>query len=125
MESYSIYRLTDWGWIETYKVRMGSEEFRYYVNTVYEMLLRMSPGDSFEIEKAVKTENIELFIKTVYMFITEQHDNYDFSNDYKIIRCHDREEKMERKRPGIPFRKPGQNDNKGTVEKPSANGAGS
>lgn len=125
MESYSIYRLTDWDWVNAYKSRMGNEEFHYYVNSVYEMLLNMTPGDSVEIEKTVKTENTELFIKIVCMFITEQHENYDFSNDYKIIRCHDREEKMERKRPGIPVRKPGQNDNKGTVEKSSTNGAGS
>lgn len=125
MNSYSIYRLMDWAWVDTYKSRMGNEAFHYYVNSVYGMLLKMNPGDRFEIEKTVKAENIDLFIKIVCMFIQEEHENYDFSNDYKIVRCHDREEKVELKRPGIPVGKPGQDDDKRTGEKPSTNGTSS
>ena len=88
MAGYEQYRMTDWGWIETYQHKMGSEQFRTYRDDVYALLLRMKPGESFDIEAKVKVENIDLFIKIVCSFITEDNNNYDFTNDYKKVRCH-------------------------------------
>ena len=88
MAGYEQYRMTDWGWVETYQQKMGSEQFRSYRDDVYALLLRMKPGDSFDIDAKVKVENIDLFIKIVCSFITENNYNYDFTTDYKKVRCH-------------------------------------
>jgi hypothetical protein len=34
MAGYEQYRMTDWGWIETYQHKMGSEQFRTYRDCV-------------------------------------------------------------------------------------------
>ena len=88
MAGYEQYRMTDWGWVEIYQQKMGSEQFRSYRDDVYALLLRMKPGDSFDIDTKVKVENIDLFIKIVCSFITENNYNYDFTTDYKKVRCH-------------------------------------
>ena len=88
MAGYEQYRMTDWGWVETYQHKMGIEQFRTYRDEVYALLLRMKPGESFDIDAKVKVENIDLFIKIVCSFITEDNNNYDFTNDYKKVRCH-------------------------------------
>lgn len=88
MAGYEQYRMTDWGWVETYQHKMGIEQFRTYRDEVYALLLRMKPGESFDINAKVKVENIDLFIKIVCSFITEDNNNYDFTNDYKKVRCH-------------------------------------
>lgn len=88
MAGYEQYRMTDWGWVETYQQKMGSEQFRSYRDDVYALLLQMKPGDSFDIDTNVKVENIDLFIKIVCSFITENNCNYDFTTDYKKVRCH-------------------------------------
>ncbi len=92
METYQAYRMNDYGWIQTYKDKMGVDDFKKYVNEIYEMLLNMKPGDKFPIDRNVKQENIELFIKIVCLFISEGNDNYDFTNDYKVVRCHGKDE---------------------------------
>ena len=71
MAGYEQYRMTDWGWVETYQHKMGTEQFRTYRDDVYALLLRMKPGESFDIDAKVKVENIDLFIKIVCSFITE------------------------------------------------------
>ena len=80
MDSYARYRMTDWNWIAIYKEKMGVDLFREYVNGVYNELLNMT----------VKEENRELFIKIVCMFIQEGNYDYDFSQDYKFIRRHEK-----------------------------------
>lgn len=88
MAEYEQHKMTDWGWVETYQQKLGSDQFRSYRDGVYALLLRMKPGDSFDIDTKVKVENIDLFIKIVCSFISENNYNYDFSNDYKKVRCH-------------------------------------
>lgn len=90
MDSYAIYRITDWGWIAVYKEKMGSDQFREYVDNVYNELLGMKIGSSLSLETMVKEENRELFIKIVCMFIQEGNYDYDFSQDYKHIRRHEK-----------------------------------
>lgn len=86
MDNYGMYRLTGWGWIDRYKKKMGIDLFHTYVNNVYNELMRMNVGDVFSLEKEVKEENRELFIKIVCMFIQEGNNDYEFSPDYKIVK---------------------------------------
>jgi hypothetical protein len=103
--------MNDYDWIDTYQQKMGKEAFRQYRNSVYEMLMGMRPGEYFTIDDHVKTENIDLFIKMVCLFIVEGNHQYDFTNDYKKVRCHereknDREKKMDGERRQFPGGKP-------------------
>ena len=106
MAGYEQYRMTDWGWVDTYQHKMGSEQFRAYRDDVYPLLLRMKPGESFDIDAKVKVENIDLFIKIVCSFISEDNNNYDFTTDYKKVRCHAKGD-LEYCRHKIPSRKMG------------------
>ncbi len=97
MDSYAIHRLEDWGWVEDYQRRMGEGAFREYRDNVYKKLLDMNAGTIFSIKDKVKEENRDLFIKICCAFIQEGHPDYSFSDDYKTIRCHEKE-KMVRSR---------------------------
>jgi hypothetical protein len=73
---------------------MGKEAYEKYVNDIYKFLLAMQPGNFLSIEKNVKPENIDLFIKVCCMFIQEQQASstprkfyHTFSDDYAEIRC--------------------------------------
>lgn len=94
MDSYAIYRLEDWSWVEFYQQRMGEEAFREYRDSVYRKLLSLQPGNLFNIEEKVKVENRDLFIKICCAFIQEGHPEYVFSEDYKKIRCYENKTKM-------------------------------
>jgi hypothetical protein len=91
--------MEDYGWIGTYKERMGAEGFREYRNRVYEMLHAMKPGTAFAIDLYVKEYNRDIFIKTACLFITEGNIDWEFSDDYKNIRRHEKAEYTDKKRP--------------------------
>jgi hypothetical protein len=86
MESFAKYRLTDYSFIEEYEQRMGKEHFRKYRDGVYIHLTGMKAGEKFAVEKPVKKENLDLFIKTVCLFILEGNPYYEFSDDYKYVK---------------------------------------
>jgi hypothetical protein len=86
---------------------MGSEAFREYINRVYTELMMMNVGERFSIDKNVRPENIELFIKTGCMFILDGFYDYEFSNDYKYIIRHEKT-KMDKRTTAIPQGKPGE-----------------
>jgi hypothetical protein len=87
MESFAQYRLNDYSFIGEYERRMGKDYFRKYRDEVYIHLMSMKPGDRFSIETLVKEENLDLFIKIVCLFILEGHPNYEFTDDYKHVKC--------------------------------------
>jgi len=94
MPDYSKHRMQNWEWYAEYRSRMGIEAFDKYVNSVYNLLMKMKPGAYFVIERNVKPENIDLFIKICCMFIREQslsdlkNDIYhNFNADYSKIVC--------------------------------------
>ena len=93
MTDYSQHRPPDWEWYHAYRSRMGAEAFGKYLNDVYRMLSGMKPGSFFSIEKNVRSENIDLFIKICCMFIDEQVRAgpadvcHCFNPDYSIIKC--------------------------------------
>lgn len=73
---------------------MGKESYEKYINNVYILLLGMQPDQFFSIEKNVKPENRDLFIKVCCMFIQEQNMSkkernfhHSFSTDYTQIKC--------------------------------------
>ena len=109
MEGYETFKMIDWGWVLIYQQKMGIDLFRSYRDDVYALLLGMNPGDSFDIDSYVKFENIELFIKIVCSFISEGNYNYDFTKDYKKVRCHSKSD-MDFKRKRISTGKLGKDD---------------
>lgn len=58
MDSYARYRMTDWNWIAIYKEKMGVDQFREYVNGVYNELLNMKVDCSFSLEATGKATRL-------------------------------------------------------------------
>ena len=92
MPDYSQHKMKNWEWFNRYRSQMGKEFLETYINDAYKFLLAMQPGTFFTIEKNVKPENIDLFIKVCCMFIDERHHanqkletSYVFSDDYSYI----------------------------------------
>jgi len=72
MPDYSEHIMKNWEWCSDYRSRMGTEAYGKYVRSVYELLLGMQTGSFFSIEKNVKQENRDLFIKICCRFMQEQ-----------------------------------------------------
>jgi hypothetical protein len=94
MPDYSKHRLQNWEWCHEYRSRMGVDVYEKYIDDIYRFLLTMHPAQFFSIEKNVKQENIDLFIKVCCMFILEQSLSsnrrklyHTFNPDYTEIRC--------------------------------------
>jgi hypothetical protein len=94
MPDYSQHRPQDWEWCNEYRSRMGDEAWWKYINDVYGFLLSMRPGNFLSVEKNVKPENVDLFIKVCCLFIQEQQASsfpgelyHIFGDDYAEIRC--------------------------------------
>jgi|GEM_PF-6825078 len=73
MADYSKHLTKQWDWCNKYSELMGAEAFKKYVSEVYKMLLNMKPGAVFHIDKKVKPDNVDLFIKICCMFLYEQN----------------------------------------------------
>lgn len=78
--------MSDYGWVELYKNKMGDAQFRDYLNSVYRQLLSLQVGQYFDIVKNVRSENYELFVKICCLFISEEHGNYEFFGNYTKIK---------------------------------------
>ena len=94
MTDYSNHIMKNWDWCDAYRSRMGEESYYKYVGNVYDLLLNMQPGSFFSIEKNVKPENRDLFIKICCRFIQEQfmsdnrrNFNHSFNSNCTEIRC--------------------------------------
>jgi hypothetical protein len=72
MPDYTRHLMQNWGWYSEYRSRMGREALDKYVSSVYRMIASMAPDTYFSIEKNVKPENTDLFIKVCCMFIQEE-----------------------------------------------------
>jgi len=83
MPDYSEHIMKNWEWCEQYRSRLGREAYWKYVNKVIELLIDMKPDSFFSIEKNVKPENRDLFIKVCCVFIQEQ-----FMSDQPMDFCH-------------------------------------
>ena len=94
MPDYTKHIMQNWDWCNTYRSLLGKKAFDKYVNGVYELLLSMKPDSYYSIEKNVKPENIDLFIKICCMFIQEQFMSdrqrdfsHSFNADCTQIQC--------------------------------------
>ena len=93
MPDYSKHRLQNWEWYTQYRSEMGDIAFQQYVNRCYVILQTMQPGGYLVIDKNVRPENVDLFIKICCMFIDEHNRfsqarlSYEFKSDYSEIRC--------------------------------------
>lgn len=82
----SKYRLIDWDWQLVYVAQMGEESYNAYACKVWGALDRLRENEYYNVEKQVKEERWDLFIKLCCQYILT-HSEYEFSNDYtKIIR---------------------------------------
>jgi len=58
-----------------------------YTNKVYSMLTNLKPGTFIELDKLVSDTNLEMFIKSVCLYIIETKINtIEFSCDYTQVR---------------------------------------
>ena len=83
MSDYTNHIMKNWDWCEEYRSRLGEEVFNKYTDNVYTLLSDMQPDTFFNIEKNVKPENRDLFIKCCCMFMQEQ-----FMSDQPRDHCH-------------------------------------
>lgn len=91
MTDLSHYKLTDdWSWYERYAELMGEEQLKEYINSVYIRLDQLQVGEFFYVEKKVKKENWELFVKAAGWYQKDYRagthkDDIAFSRHYTII----------------------------------------
>jgi len=86
MADYTAHIPRNWDWWHTYEQKMGEKELIEYSRKVYMFFMQMKPGSFFSIEKNVKENNRDLFIKLCCMFIDEiskyqKRDGYFELND--------------------------------------------
>jgi len=94
MSDFSEHIIKNWEWMNKYRSRLGNEAWKKYVDSVMNMLNEMKPDTVFYIEKNVKPENIDLFIKVCCLFIHKQQMSderrdfcHSFNSDCTEIRC--------------------------------------
>ncbi len=86
--SVKQYILTDFRdptWLNNYIASMGEEVFWTYKRKLYLMLYSLEVGQSIEVKKWVKPENLDLFVKIACCFVQESQCNYQFNNEFTII----------------------------------------
>ena len=76
---YLLQSLTDPTWINEYAAKMGEQALYAYKNEVYKALYNLQFGESIVIEKWVKPENYDLFVKICCCFISESEGCYQFN----------------------------------------------
>lgn len=86
-----IQKSNDWTWVEREELRLGENGLSAMQNAIYNTLMKVPPDKYFDIEKNVKPENYEVFIKTVCEFL-QYYPNYRFNrlmnkihHDYPIL----------------------------------------
>jgi len=71
----------EWDWVERETKRLGDEDKLLAMrNAMFNAIYQIPPGSYIDIEKSVKPENREMFVKTACEFLTypEKH-NYRFN----------------------------------------------
>ncbi|WP_419051521.1 hypothetical protein [Parabacteroides goldsteinii] len=80
------YRLNTLSDIKAYK-KAGGDEFITYYKAMKAFLDRLPYGSSFDILKNIPEKNLEKFIKTACVYMTEQaFDEVLFTDDYLFIK---------------------------------------
>ena len=86
MNDLSALAMTDYSDIERCQEEMGKEAFGAYRDKVYTRLMRMTAGDIIDVQKIVRRENLEVFIKVVCLFISEGNGDYSFSSNFNTVK---------------------------------------
>lgn len=90
MADYIKHRPENWDWVDYYINKMGIKEYMRFQEKVYYRFYYMQPGEVFNIEKKVREENRDLFIKLVCSFIGTPEMNPRYcvlSDDYTLLFC--------------------------------------
>lgn len=77
-------------WIDEFCNKLGTEYIMDYYHRVWLMLYDMRVGQVFDIEKRVKPQNRELFVKMASLCISEfrsRDKGWYFSEDGSKIEC--------------------------------------
>jgi len=78
--------LSDDTWIKEYIHKMGEKSFWGYKRQVYDLLQSLAIGEMVNVEKWVKPENIDIFIKIACCFISESKCCYQMNPEHTIIK---------------------------------------
>ena len=73
-------------WLMHYAQKMTEPALGEYIGRIERRLSQMYPGTEWYYPREVKPENMDLFIKTVAMYIEQGHPEFEFSNDYLTIK---------------------------------------
>lgn len=85
---YSHMRMNDYKWIYHYIEVMGRTKFFELLYSRYKWLMSKPQGWTYYLplsEKLDTDEEKDLMIKTVCLFISEGHGDYQFSENYTTI----------------------------------------
>lgn len=78
---FSHHRLKNDEELLAYREKMGAGAFWNYLNRILKRISEMRPGEVFLIDKKVKEENRDLFIKSVCFFYENGYIQYTHFND--------------------------------------------
>jgi hypothetical protein len=67
----------DWTWVERETERLTEKGLLAMQNAIYNTLMKVPEGQYFDIERSVKPENHEVFVRTVCEFL-------DIYRDYRF-----------------------------------------
>lgn len=93
--NYFNLRLNSEAQLNPYIKKMGWQNFKDYMERLYNKIDAMRPGDKFRIDDLVVEENRDLFIKLLCLF-AEMHGTatYYFNNEYTWFYRNDKKEKL-------------------------------
>ena len=77
---------SDIAWQEKYKQKMGVHAYKAYINSLYAYIEKMPENSELVITNIVKTENEDLFAKSVCRFHLLGCFNLQFSSDFTRLR---------------------------------------
>ena len=69
--NYEKFRLRTLAEIDNIRVKVGEDKFNNYKKIVYNTLWRLKSGEIFEINRNVKSQNLEVFIKITCLYMIE------------------------------------------------------
>lgn len=88
-ENYAHMRMSGYKWIAEYVAKMGKEAFDKLLNLRYGWLMSKKCGWIYNVadSKQLKSDqDKDLFVKTVCLFISEGNGDYQFSEDFTVIK---------------------------------------
>lgn len=85
-KNLAIYRMNSLSDFDKYLQESAKAEFFEFLDNAYRILKEMAPGEVLRIEYDVSPENRERLIKVSCLFILETNSDYEFSDDYTVLK---------------------------------------